>query len=77
MIKPCSANPVGAGRSEEQVLASIEKSIAVVTQVIANTATPVVETEVMSAIEESVNETVDEVEQLVGNSVQIGLTFHQ
>ena len=61
--------------SEEQVLASIEKSIAVVTQVIANTATPVVETEVMAAIEESVNETVDEVEQLVGNSVQIGLTF--
>lgn len=61
--------------SKEQVLSKIQDSISIVAQVIPDSNVLIVETEVSAAIEESVNATVDEVEQLVGNSVQVGLTF--
>jgi hypothetical protein len=61
--------------SLEQVLAGIENSVAVVAQVVPDSEEPIVEAEIVETIEESVAETVEEVEQVVSKAIDIGLTF--
>ena len=61
--------------SLEQVLAGIENSVAVVAQAVPDSEEPIVESEIVEAIEESVAETVEEVEQVVSKAIDIGLTF--
>ena len=61
--------------SLEQVLAGIENSVAVVAQAVPDSEEPIVESEIVKAIEESITETIEEVEQVVSKAIDIGLTF--